>query len=188
LLLKGKSKWLVSVHYRRKPTFLYARAHRSHTYEHHGRSNAGSRQWILPTLSNDTASCLFRAWRIMCVNKVNGALRSQRQPRAWSLGSTENKACEFDLACSGREVTREQPHFDVQTHSHGRCWGAERGAHEEKVEKFRGDDSTSHALVRRWCLSLLGSRHDRWQMPAVLSNVMTGIYSRSSGRQKRSAP
>jgi hypothetical protein len=85
-------------------------------------------------------------------------------------------------------VTREQPHFDVQTHSHGRCWGAERGAHEEKVEKFRGDDSTSHDILRRWCFSLLGSKHDRWQVPAVLSNVMTGIRSRSSGRQRWSAP
>jgi hypothetical protein len=51
LLLNGSSKWLVSVHLRREPTFLYARALRSDTFEHHGRSNAGSRQWILPTLS-----------------------------------------------------------------------------------------------------------------------------------------
>ena len=61
---------------------------------------------------------------------------------------------------SGREARKEQPLFDGQTHSHGACWGAERGAHEEKVEKFRGDDATSHDLLRRWCFSLLGSRHD----------------------------
>jgi hypothetical protein len=52
------------------------------------------------------------------------------------------------------------------------------------VEKFRGDDSTSHDLLRRWCFSLLGSRHDRWQVPVVLSNVMAGIRSRSSRRQR----
>jgi hypothetical protein len=92
LLLNGSSKWLVSVHHGREPTFLYARAHRSDTFEPHGRSDAGSRQWVLPTLSIHTTSCLFRAWRIMCVNKVNGTLKSQRQPRTWSLDSGQNKA------------------------------------------------------------------------------------------------
>ena len=92
LLLDDSSKWLVSVHHRREPTFIYAQAHRSDTSEHHGRSNAGSRQWVLPTLSTHTTSCLFRAWRIMCVNKVNGTLKSQRQPRTWSLDSGQNKA------------------------------------------------------------------------------------------------
>jgi hypothetical protein len=71
LLLNGSSKWLVSVHLRREPTFLYARALTSIMVDQMPAHDSGYSRHC-PSF---TTSCLFRAWRISCVNKVNGTLK-----------------------------------------------------------------------------------------------------------------